>query len=152
MLLKEFLKKRRVHFEVIPHRDTYDAQRMAATIHVSGHAVAKTVLLRADRGYRFIVAVLPANKAVDMTRLSRFLGGSRLELATEEEIAQHCADCELGALPPFGSQYAMKTIMDESLLDEDELVFEGNNHHEAIRMKMQDFREIEQPLVADFAR
>ena len=152
MKVPEFLKERHVDFDLIPHRDTYDAQRMAATIHVTGREVAKTVLLRADRGYAFVVAVLPANKSVDFELASELLGGSRLELATEVEIAQHCPDCEFGALPPFGSQYAMKTIVDESLLDEEELVFEGNTHHEAIRMKVEDFREIEQPLVGSFAR
>ena len=64
----EFLKERGVAFEVILHSPTYDAQRMAAAVHVSGREVAKTVLLRADEGYAYFVAVLPATKRIDLPK------------------------------------------------------------------------------------
>ena len=60
-------------------------------------------------------------------------------------------DCEMGTLPPFGSQYGMKTMVEESLTQDEVIVFEGNNHHEAIRMQFEDFQHIEEPLVAKFA-
>jgi Ala-tRNA(Pro) deacylase len=152
MNLVNFLEKRSIPFRVIPHRDTYDAQRLAAAIHVPGREVAKTVLLKANGGYAYIVAVLPADKTIDLERASQVLGGSKLELATELDIKQHCPDCEVGVLPPFGSQYGMKTMVDESLEADDEVVFQGNTHHEAIRMKFEDFRKIEQPLIGSFVR
>jgi Ala-tRNA(Pro) deacylase len=151
MNVQEFLIERSVEFDVIAHRDTYDAQRLAQTLHVSGEEVAKTVLLRADSGYAYIVAILPASKQVNLVSVSAAMGGSKIELASEGEIKQHCPDCEFGALPPFGTQYAMKTLVDVSLIQEDEIIFEGNNHHEAIRMRYMDFKRVEEPLVADFA-
>ena len=96
MDIAEFLKHEKVQFDVISHRDTYNAQTMAQTLHVSGHHVAKTVLLRADDGDAYVVAVLPASRSVDLQLASQLLGGRRLELATEQEVAQHCSDCELG--------------------------------------------------------
>ncbi len=152
MNVTEFLVERKVQFALIRHREAHDAQRLAATIHVSGREVAKTVLLKADGGFRYVVAVLPANNFVDLELASKLLGGSKLELASELEISKHCPDCELGALPPFGSQYDMKTIVDLSLAEDDEIVFEGNTHSEAIRMRFEDFRQIEQPLAGWFAR
>jgi Ala-tRNA(Pro) deacylase len=152
MKVQEYLAGKNVEFDVIPHRDTYDAQRMAEAVHVSGKEIAKTVLLRADHAFKYILAVLPANKSIDLERASAVLGGSQLELATESEVATHCPDCEVGVLPPFGSQYDMETIVDESLAADDDIVFEGNTHHEAIRMKFADFRKIESPLIASFAR
>jgi Ala-tRNA(Pro) deacylase len=152
MNVTDFLMERNIEFELIQHRETHDAQRMAVTIHVPGREVAKTVLLRANGGYVYFVAVLPANKAVDFERASQMLGGSKLDLATEVEISQHCPDCEIGALPPFGSQYGMKTMVDESLTEDKKIVFEGNTHHEAIRMDFEDFHQIEQPLIGSFVR
>ncbi len=152
MKVTEFLKKRKVDFKLLPHPSTFDAQRLAQTLHVPGRVVAKTVLLRANGGYTYLVAVLPATKSIDFTRASAALGGSKLELATELEIASHCPECEMGVLPPFGSQYAMQTIVDESLTKDQEIVFEGDTHEEAIRMKFDDFRQIEEPLIVDFAR
>jgi Ala-tRNA(Pro) deacylase len=151
MNVATFLKERKCWFERLPHQPTYSAQRMAHEIHVRGQEVAKTVLLRADGGYRFVVAVLPANKMIDFSLASGLLGGSKLELATEIEIATHCPDCEFGVLPPFGSRYGMRTIVDSSLAMDEEIVFEGNTHVEAIRMKFAEFCRLENPLIAPFA-
>jgi Ala-tRNA(Pro) deacylase len=150
MNIPDFLRQEKVKFEVMPHCDTYDAQHLAQAVHVSGRLVAKTVLLRTEGGKVYVVAVLPANRSVDLERAADVLGGGQVELATEQEVARHCPDCETGALPPFGRQYGMKTILDESLLEDEAIVFEGNTHHEAIRMKLSDYRHIEEPLVGSF--
>lgn len=146
-----FLRDQHVEFERIPHQPAYDAQHVAEALHLPGKHVAKTVLLRADRGFAYIVAVLPAPKMIDLQALSAALGGSRLELATEHEVSEHCPDCEYGVLPPFGSQYGMKTIVDKDLTSDEWIVFEGNTHADAIRMTWADFQRVEQPLVASFA-
>ena len=152
MNIADFLQQEKVKFDLIPHRDTYNAQTMAQTLHVSGHHVAKTVLLRADGGRAYVVAVLPASRSIDLQLVTQLLGGRHVELATEQEIAEHCPDCELGALPPFGSYYDMMTIVDASLDEDEEILFEGNTHHESIRMLFQDFRQIEQPVVGHFTQ
>lgn len=152
MNIADFLTQEKIKFDVISHRDTYNAQSMAQTLHVSGHHVAKTVLLRADGGKAYMVAVLPASRAIDLELASQLLGGRQLELATEQEVAEHCNDCEIGALPPFGSQYGMMTLVDAGLDEDEEILFEGNTHHESIRMSFQDFRQIEKPVIGHFTQ
>ncbi|MDP6558449.1 MAG: YbaK/EbsC family protein, partial [Pirellulaceae bacterium] len=85
MNVQEFLSDRQVAYDAISHRDAYDAQRLAQTLHTPGREVAKTVLLRADSGYTYIVAVLPATKTVDFDSVSAAFGGCKIELATELE-------------------------------------------------------------------
>ena len=152
MNVKDYLGEQGVPFEVLEHRPTYDASRLAQAVHVSGYEVAKTVLLRADGDYAHVVAVLPATHRVDLGKVSKALGGSRVELATEAELAKHCPDCEIGALPPFGWKYGMETLVDESLTADEHIVFESNFHCEAIRMTYEDFHRLAQPLVVAFAR
>jgi Ala-tRNA(Pro) deacylase len=151
MNLTKFLREQRVEFSVLAHDDTFDSQHLAQAVHVPGRMVAKTVLVRMDHGFRFAVAVLPATHLVNLESLSRMLGGAHTELATEYEIAQHCPDCD-GTLPPFGTMYDLETMLDESLLDAEQLVFEGNTHHEAIRITAVDFLRLESPLVGSFAQ
>jgi Ala-tRNA(Pro) deacylase len=151
MKVQEFLLSRCVEFDVIGHPDTYNAQHLAETLHVSGLGVAKTVLLKADRGYAYIVAVLPASSRIDLAKISEALGGSQIELATEDDVEMHCPDCECGALTPFGTHYGMRTLVDESFVGSGKIIFEGNTHREAIRMRYEDFQRLESPLVADFA-
>ena len=150
MNVQDFLSERHVKFNVIDHRPTYDAQHLAHEVHVSGHEVAKTVLLRAHGGEDFFVAVLPASKHVDLEKTRNVVGIEDVELASEAEIKEHCQDCEVGALPPFGRNYGMRTLVDSSLTHDESIVFEGNRHDEAIRMKFDDFRRIEEPEIAEF--
>lgn len=153
MNVSEFLKQKNVQFDLIRHADTYDSQRLAQSVHVPGREVAKTVLLRNRGDKQYVLAVLPANMTVDFQRASQVLGSDQhLELATEIEIANRCPDCEIGVLPPFGSQYGFTTLVDEALCEDEQIVFEGNTHHEAVRMRFEDYREIEKPLVGSFGK
>jgi Ala-tRNA(Pro) deacylase len=149
--IQTFLTARTVPFDILTHEPTYDAQHMAHAVHVSGHEVAKTVLLRANHAYSYVVAVLPATRMIDFEKATRALHGVELALATETEMASVCPDCEIGALPPFGSHYGLKTVVDESLAQDEWIVFEGNTHDEAIRMRFEDFRRLENPVLLPIA-
>jgi Ala-tRNA(Pro) deacylase len=152
MNIPSYLEEQGCWHEELAHEPSFSAQRLAQRLHVPGRAVAKTVLLRVfvDHQRHFVVAVLPATKQIDLRQAGSVAGGTA-ELATEFEIAEHCPDCDFGVLPPFGSWYDMKTIVDSSLADDDEIWFEGNTHNEAVRMKFNDFQRIERPQIASFA-
>jgi Ala-tRNA(Pro) deacylase len=147
MHFKEFLQKRQVPFEIVPHPATHSSSRLAQSTHTRGNAVGKTVLLHANHGFVDVVVVVPSTCQVDVVKVSEVLGGAQVELASQDDISRHCPDCERGVLPPFGSQYAMQTIVDESLIDREQILFEGETHDEAIRMRFEDFRRVENPLV-----
>jgi Ala-tRNA(Pro) deacylase len=149
--VKQYLNDHNVPYEVVKHPPAFDAARLAHAAHIPGRMVAKTVLLHVNHGFADVVAVLPSNAHVDMERASRMLGGAEMALASEEDVAARCPDCELGVLPPFGSQYGMQTILDQSLEQSEDVVFEAQSHEEAIRMKVVDFLRLENPLVGHFA-
>lgn len=71
MKITQFLQQRNVEFDLISHPGTHDAQRLAATIHVSGHEVAKTVLLKADAGYANINPISTRTMTPSPKALSR---------------------------------------------------------------------------------
>jgi len=149
MTIQDFLNEQNVAFDTIEHAPTYTAQSLAQAVHTPGQEVAKTVLLKVDDGY--LLAVLPATYEIDFGRVASALGGKRAELADEEDCGDRFADCELGALPPFGSKYGLRTIVDKSLLEDEHIIFEGNTHHEAIRMRCDDYISLEDPIVQEFA-
>ncbi|HEY5312435.1 MAG TPA: YbaK/EbsC family protein [Pirellulales bacterium] len=149
MKVQQFLNARGVSFEMLPHEPTFSAQRMAQAVHVSGDNVVKTVLLKADG--QFVLAVLPATHQIHLEMAREALAAHLLELAGEDELASVFADCELGAVPPFGTQYGIETLVDASLAEDDEIVFEGNAHRQAFRMKYRDYEDLENPQVAVFA-
>jgi Ala-tRNA(Pro) deacylase len=149
MCVREYLRVQRVPFEVLLHRPAPSATRLAQSVHVPGHRVAKVVLLRA--GGRFALAVLPATHRIVLERLPEVLGTRDIGLATEDDVEAVFVDCERGAVPPFGRLYGLTTLVDASLAEVDDIVIEGNTRHEGLRMRYRDFEALEQPIRAEFA-
>jgi Ala-tRNA(Pro) deacylase len=150
MKIDDLLTSRHIPFERLYHRPAYTAQRMAQMLHVPGKEVAKSVLLRTDQGY--VLTVLPANQKVDLERVRQCLGEESVDLASETEMERLFPDCERGAMPPFGSLYHVPTLMDESLAEDERIVFEAQNHEEAIRISYRDYEAIEHPRKGCFAQ
>ena len=149
MDIRQFLRGRHVPFATLLHAPAPSATRLAGSLHVPGNQVAKAVLLWSGAGY--LLAVLPATHQVDLGRLGAFLRRDDLRLATEDELEAVFHDCELGALPPFGHLYGLRTVVETSLAGVAEIVVEGNTRHEGLRLRYRDFEAVERPLRARFA-
>jgi Ala-tRNA(Pro) deacylase len=150
MRLDELLTNRQVPFEHLHHRPSYTANRTAQVLHVPGKDVAKTVVIRVDG--RYVLAVLPATHRVDLERLRQDLGAQEVGMASEAEMDRLFPDCERGAVPPFGSLYHLETLVDESLSADEQIVFDAQNHEDAIRMRYRDYEALEHPRVGRFGR
>jgi Ala-tRNA(Pro) deacylase len=149
MRVADFLAEQHVPFETLLHPPAFTAQKRAKYLHLSGRQVAKSVLLKGSEG--FLLAVLPATHHIDTEALAATLGG-RVRLANDDEIADAFRDCEWGVVPPFGALYGLPVVLDEMLSPESWIVFEGNSHVEAVRMRCRDFEELEKPRRLRFAR
>ncbi|MDO8304012.1 MAG: YbaK/EbsC family protein [Sedimentisphaerales bacterium] len=149
MRVTEYLDQQGVGYEILEHRPTFTAQQMAAEEHVPGMTVAKPVVVKADK--KFYMYVLPACCKIDFDVLKEQMGARQLELADEKEMAQIFGDCALGAEPPFGNLYNIETIIDQSLLDDDEVVFQAGTHERAIRIAMADYQRLVRPRILAFS-
>jgi Ala-tRNA(Pro) deacylase len=144
-----FLSQSGRPYRVIQHPTTYTAREVAQAAHVPDEEVAKSVVLRAGEDY--VMAVLPATRVVDLDKARAALHTGAVALADESEFGRLFPDCERGALPPFGSGYGLTTVVDEGLTRDEEIVFEGNTHREAIQMRYDDYAALEHPRVADLS-
>ena len=151
MNLMHFLDEKGIPYRVYQHDETFDAQHMAQSLHVSGRRIAKAVMVRVNEGAKYVVLLLPAPMLVCLQRVSKALGGAKVELATEAEMLKHAPGCEFGVVPVFGSQFGMETIVDQSLTTQDEIVFQGDTHEESIRLRFHDFYTLEHPRIASIA-
>ena len=147
--LKRFLDENQILYSVLTHTTAYTAQGAAATMQISGKELAKSVVLWA--GEEMILAVLPAPNHVRLEKLAAEVGKS-VRLATEQEFSSLFPDCELGAMPPFGSLYNLPVYVDESLAADEAIVFNAGTHRDAIRMRYDDFVHLAKPRVCSFAQ
>ncbi len=147
--LKQFLDENKVKYVTIIHSPAFTAQQIAASAHVSGKDLAKTVMVKVDG--RMAMAVLPATHQINFDRLTEAIGAKKVQLAGEEEFKQSFPQCEVGAMPPFGNLYDMEVYMDRRLADDEEIAFNAGSHTELIKLHGADYKRLVNPRVIEFS-
>ena len=99
----------------------------------------KDVLLKDEDTYA--LAVLPASHHVQLSAISK-LFGSRVGLATENEISELFTDCNFGAVPAIGTAYNLDIVVEEEVFDLQEVYFEGGDHTSLVRVSANDFKKL----------
>jgi len=146
--LKDHLDKEKIKYITIVHSPAYTAQEVAASAHITGRELAKTVIVELDG--KMAMAVLPANRKIVLQDLREVTGSEEVKFASEEEFQAKFPGCETGAMPPFGNLYGMDVYLAESLSANDEIVFNAGSHTEVIRMRFGDFERLVRPKVVSF--
>ena len=147
--LKEYLDSHHIKYVTISHSPVYTAQEIAASAHIPGKELAKTVMVQIEG--KMAMAVLPASYKVDFDLLKEAAGASSVKLASEEEFQDVFADCEIGAMPPFGNLYGMDVFVASSLAEGKEIAFNAGSHSELIRLAYKDFERLVKPKVVKFS-
>lgn len=136
------------HEVVAPAREARALRGMPAAQVPEGE-LAKAVVLRIGDGYA--MAVLPADRSVDVLRFGRALGGLPVSCASEAEIRELCPDCEPDAIPPFGTLYGLQVYLCPELARCERITCAGGDHAGAIRLAYRDYEALVRPRLLDFA-
>ena len=146
-----YLEMREVYYRHDEHQLAYTARETARVEHVSPRDFAKVVVVHSEEGYA--MAVLPADRIVDLDELRAAFGSRHLRLATERELEELFPECELGAMPPFGSGtlFDMPVWVDGLLMAEEYIVFNAGTHRDVVRMSTEDWESLVKPSVLAFA-
>jgi Ala-tRNA(Pro) deacylase len=143
--IKEFLASKHLTFEVLQHSPAFTAQQIAASAHISGKNLAKTVIVKIDG--KMAMVVEPGHLKVDLDALRQQLNAQHIELATEMEFRSHFPECELGAMPPFGDLYKMDVYVSNNVTRDQFISFNAGSHSELIKMAYKDFYSLVHPKV-----
>ena len=137
--LEKHLKEQSVNYELVPHHHTESSLDSAASAHVSARRLAKAVIVK--DGDSYLMVVVPSESHVHLGHLHRHLG-REVGLATEEELASLFPDCDVGAIPPCGTAYGLKTLVDTTILGQPEVFFESGDHETLVKVSGEQFRSL----------
>jgi Ala-tRNA(Pro) deacylase len=101
-------------------------------------------------GDQHFMMVLPADHQIDLEKVEKAIGKA-VSLGKEQEFKTLFSDCAIGAMPPFGNLYGLPTYVEQSLAEQDYIVFEAGTHTDAIKMSYRDYEKIVKPKVNDLA-
>jgi Ala-tRNA(Pro) deacylase len=145
--LREYLDRRHAHYVTISHLPAYTAQEVAAAAHIPGRQMAKTVLVKLDG--EMAMAVLPADRMLDLERVRQITKSHSVRLASEEEFRGLFPGCQIGAMPPFGGLYGLDVLSARELTEDDEIAFNAGTFTEVIKLPYAEFRRLARPMVCD---
>lgn len=141
--LRDYLDREQVKYVVITHSPAHTAQEVAEAAHIPGQEMAKTVMVKMDG--EMVMVVLPASMKVNTGRLLDATGAYEIDLAQEREFRHLFPGCELGAMPPFGNLFGLKTFVADELAEDEEIAFNAGSATELIRMRYADWARLVQP-------
>lgn len=147
--LMEFLDQQKVKYVVVSHSPAFTAQEVAATAHIPGEEIAKTVMVKVDG--TMAMAVVPASYMVDFRLLKEATGAKKIELAPESEFKDLFPECDVGAMPPFGNLYSLGVLVSDTLIGDEEISFNAGSHRELVKMAFKDFDRLVKPKVLKFS-
>lgn len=145
--LARFLEDRKIPFRTKTHPEAFTAQQAAQASHVAGSSFAKSVIVNVDG--KIWMAVVPATERVDLKRMAECLGAKKVRLASEAEFSPLFTDCDIGAMPIFGSLYNIPVLVSHELTGNEEIVFTAGTHREIVRIRVSDYLAAEQPKVCE---
>jgi len=151
--LRVFLDTRQVPYRLLVHSAEGRSDRVAA---IRGNrreqgAKAMVIQLRSGRSERrHCLAVLPGDRRVDLARL-RAACAARSATLAPAEVAEELTGCVIGAIPPFSFDDALPLIVDPTLLDNDEIVFNAGRLDRSICLGTRAYLEVAAPRIAPIA-
>jgi Ala-tRNA(Pro) deacylase len=147
--LKQMLDQHNIRYIGINHSPAYTARQTAESTFVPRREFAKTIIVDLDS--EKVMAVVPTSHHVDLEALRNLAHANEARLATEDEFKALFPDCEVGAMPPFGSLYDTRVFVDEMVTEVDDLCFNAGSHEQILRMECADYLKLEQPVIGVFA-
>ncbi len=127
-MIEVHLRLKHPGFEHHTHAVALTAQDLAAAEHVSGHRVAKPVVVALDG--QLALAVVAATEKVNLGALEEATGRA-VELVPEAAFSKSFGSCEPGAEPPL-ALFGVPIFVDQKLEQERWLVMPAGTHEDAI--------------------
>ena len=155
---------RQVKYEILKHRTVYTAFDKAKTLKISEKMVGKTLVLKMNpvgsrrlsfgASGKLAVVLIPANKKLDKGKIKKFVKTKKIEFASERLIknkfkarlpryAKHCGQgVKVGAIPPFGNLWGLRTFIDNFLMREKEIILNSGDYNFSIKISSNQLKKI----------
>jgi prolyl-tRNA editing enzyme YbaK/EbsC (Cys-tRNA(Pro) deacylase) len=145
----DLLEKEHVWFETFQHEPVITSEE-AAKIR-SGYSLkqgAKAMIVRVkEKGEAkyFAMLVLPGDQRFSNDKVKSVFNAKDIRFATEEEVKDITEGVEPGGVPPFGNLFGLRLVVDQTLFNNEKIVFNAGDRRFSIAMRSQDYAKIVKP-------
>ncbi|HLD02741.1 MAG TPA: YbaK/EbsC family protein [Candidatus Nanoarchaeia archaeon] len=146
--IKKLLDSKDIKYKSFEHEPTPTSEIAAKVRGVSLETGAKAMILRSKGN--FCMCVLRANNKIDFKKMKSILNTGSVSFATAEEVKK-VTDCIPGGVPPFGNLFNIPVYADRNLFKNEIINFNAGLQTFSIQMKTEDWKNVVNPVVEDFA-
>lgn len=143
------LDEAHIAYEKFDHEPVHTSEEAAAVRGVSMSQAAKALLFKTKEG-NFVLVVLPGDKRADSRKLKDYLHTKAIRFATPEEVEAQMG-CKIGACYPLGVVAGLRTLVDQSLGQNQEIFFNPGRHDVSIKMRYTDYAAAAKPEAVNVA-
>jgi prolyl-tRNA editing enzyme YbaK/EbsC (Cys-tRNA(Pro) deacylase) len=148
--LQHFMDEHNIFGEIIFLRDetpTVEAAAQALGTHPG--KIGKSVLF-SIKDEQPLLAISCGTRLIEQRVIAKYLGigRKRVRLAPPDIVLQYTG-FPVGTVPPFGHSSLLRTLLDPTVLELDEIFVGGGAHNAMLRIDPQDILKISQAKIID---
>lgn len=155
--LINYLEKYKINFKQIEHRVVYTAYDTAQTLRKKLQEIAKTLLVKTEKGYALII--VPASRMVDFRKLKKVLQVKQVEIAREGTM-KTLLKIKPGALMPFSGLYRIKkkgaehlpVYIDSTFVSVRKVIASAGTFTDSVEMSLKNFLKATQAKKASISK
>jgi Ala-tRNA(Pro) deacylase len=144
-----YLDQQGIGYRLIDHAPEGRTEIVSAMRGNTLAQAAKCIVLMVKIGKktsRYVLAVVPGDRRVDLSAVKALLGGTYIAFATPE-IAERLAGSVTGTILPFSFTPELELIVDRAVLENQELYFNVARLDRSIVLQTSDYVALAQPRV-----
>jgi Ala-tRNA(Pro) deacylase len=152
--LVSLFTKENARFRIIEHapegRSDLVAGVRGTTIAQGAKAIVCAIPVQ-DGREKYVLAVLPGDRRVDMKAVAKTVGGRKGSFAPTS-LAEELSGCVVGAIPPVAFNSLLKLVVDKQFLErESQIAFNAGRLDRSIVIDAADYARIVRPTTASIA-
>ena len=102
--------------------------------------IVRSILFRISKG-DYVMVLMAGPKQISWTKLRKYLGVSRVTMASREEVLD-VTGYPLGAVSPIGLPSPLRILVDKSVLEEDEISLGSGVRNTTVIMNREDLMQL----------
>ncbi len=152
--LIDLLERGQARFRIIDHEPEGRTEPASALRRHALAQAAKCLVVRVAlgrRARRYVLAVVPGDRRLDLAGLNRVYAGTEASFATRE-IAERLAGSVSGSVVPFALHPDLDLVVDPDLLVHDEIFFNAARLDRSVALATDDYVGLAGPRVEVIAQ
>jgi len=128
-----YLKQKKIPYDLVKYEHEEKGAEFAAR--ATGYPLertVKTLVVELERK-RYCLALLPGHRELDLKKLASLCGVKRATMV-DIQTAERLTGYQVGGISPFGTQQRLETVMEGSILDNEEVLINAGQRGVMLKM------------------